>query len=160
MSSGVYHKYTGYHNRKSIRLRGYDYSLPGAYFVTLCVKNRECLFGKIITGAMQYSQYGLIAREKWEWLGQQYPYVKLDEYTVMPSHFHGILWIRDISRTGGFRRSGSRPAPAESIKIKPIGQIIGAFKTVSAKQINIIRNSRGNSVWQRDFYACPEQSLS
>jgi putative transposase len=93
------------HHRHSIRLPEYDYTQPGAYFVTICVKNRDCLFGEIVNGEMRLNEYGEIVTEKWRWLAQQYPYVKLDEFIVMPNHFHGILWIRDISRRGG-----SRPA--------------------------------------------------
>lgn len=147
------------HHRRSIRLQGYDYSQPGAYFVTLCIQGRECLFGEIIDGVMRLNEYGTIVREKWDWLAEKYPYVALDECIVMPNHFHGILWIRD-----GSCRGGSRPAPTETgieprtvsknndKKIKPVGQIIGAFKTVSAKQINICRSKQGIPVWQRDFY--------
>ncbi len=144
------------YRRRSIRLCGYDYSRPGAYFITVCVKKRNCLFGKIDDGKIRLNELGKIVTEKWLWLAQRFPYVKLDEYVVMPNHFHGILWIIDISCRGG-----SRPAPTDEIdpeskpiKIKPVGQIIGAFKTVSAKQINIVRNSQGDSVWQRDFFDC------
>jgi REP element-mobilizing transposase RayT len=141
------------HNRRSVRLPDYDYSKPGAYFITICVRNRECLFGEIINGEMRLNEFGEIVSEKWLWLAQQYLYIKLDEFVVMPNHFHGILWIRDISRRGG-----SRPAPTQSdtfyndIKIKPVGQLIGVLKTVSAKQVNIARNTVGFPVWQRDFY--------
>jgi len=164
---------SGKHHRHSIRLRGYDYSQPGAYFITICVWNRECVFGKIDNSEMRLNEFGEIVSEKWRWLAQQYPYVKSDEFIVMPNHFHGILWIRDIACRGGSRPAPteiqppglsrpaptdlqppglSRPAPKDGIKIKPVGQLIGAFKTVSAKQINNIRNSSGISVWQRDFY--------
>jgi REP element-mobilizing transposase RayT len=141
------------HNRRSVRLPDYDYSKPGAYFITICVRNRECLFGEIINGEMRLNEFGEIVSEKWLWLAQQYLYIKLDEFVVMPNHFHGILWIRDIARWGG-----SRPAPTQSdtfyndIKIKPVGQLIGVLKTVSAKQVNIARNTVGFPVWQRDFY--------
>jgi putative transposase len=155
-------------NRQSIRLPGYDYRRPGAYFITLCVKGRECLFGEIRSGTMRLNEQGEIIDEKWKWLEHQYPYVKLDEFTVMPNHFHGILWIRDISCPGnsGFKcAGGSRTAPTmgclkndvatlpvNSMKIKSLGRLVGAFKTISAKEINIRRNTVGESLWQRDFY--------
>jgi putative transposase len=71
----------------------------------------------------------------------------------MPDHFHGILQIMDVTDT---RRGGSRPAltevGCEPLKIKPLGQIIGAFKTVSSKKINLCRSTPGVHVWQRNYY--------
>ena len=87
-------------NRRSIRLRGYDYTRPAAYFLTLCVKNRECLFGEIAAGKMQLNEFGRIVSKMWRWMETQYPYVDLDAYVVMPDHFHGILWIVDGPRRG------------------------------------------------------------
>ena len=132
------------HHRHSNRLHNYDYTRPGYYFVTLCVRDRECLFGEIVNGKMQLHEFGAIVVEKWKWLSDQFPYVQLDEFIVMPNHIHGILWIRDISCRGG-----SRPAPtmgnmpSESSRHTPerrktIGQLIGAFKTVSAKKKSIL----------------------
>jgi putative transposase len=136
------------HHRHSIRLPGYDYTQPGAYFITICVVDRYCLFGEIINGKTKLNTYGNIVFEKWEWLAVQYPYIKLDGFIVMPNHFHGILWIRNDSGRGG-----SRTAPTKNPeKIKPVGRLIGAFKTVSTKEINIRRNTPGACVWQRDFY--------
>jgi putative transposase len=136
------------HKNRSMRMPGYDYTQPGAYFITICVRDRACLFGEIKKGIMQLNEFGIILNEKWRWLGVQYPYIRLDEYVIMPNHFHGIFWIRDVF----IGRCGSRPVPTENIKIKPVGQIIGAFKTVTAKQINTLRGTQGSSLWQRDFY--------
>lgn len=72
------------HHRRSIRLRGYDYSQPGAYFVTTCTQDRECLFGKVLDGEMKPNEFGGLVAECWQWLATQYPYVELDEWTVMP----------------------------------------------------------------------------
>lgn len=123
--------------RNSLRLKGYDYTQPGAYFVTLCTKNRECLFGKIVGGIAQLNEYGNIVVQSWQWLEQQYSYVELDAWVVMPNHLHGIIIITDTS---------------SNMKRKTLGRLVGAFKTVSAKKINQSRQTPGFPVWQRDFY--------
>jgi putative transposase len=84
-------------NRRSIRLRHYDYAAPGAYFVTLCVKHREPLFGKIVDGKMRLNALGEIVRDTWESLRSLYPYIQPDVFVVMPDHFHAVLSIDDIS---------------------------------------------------------------
>ena len=114
------------HHRRSIRLKGYDYSQAGAYFVTIVTWQREMLFGEIVDGVMKLNVIGKIVSGKWQWLETQYEYVELGEWVVMPNHFHGILVIHDDGR------GGSRPAPTP-IKHKPLGGLIGAFKTVSTK---------------------------
>ncbi len=83
------------HHRRSIRLQEYDYHTPNAYFVTLVSLNRECLFGQVQDGEVSLTPYGKIVVETWQWLVQQYSYVELDEWVVMPNHFHAILWIAE-----------------------------------------------------------------
>ena len=80
----------------------------------------------------------------WEWLAQQYPYVALDEYVVMPNHLHGVIVIADQPRRGG-----SRTAPTRR---KPLGRLIGAFKTVTTKRINLAEGTPGQMLWQRNYY--------
>ena len=99
-------------NRRSIRLKGYDYSGNGAYFVTVCTQNRECLFGDVINGGMVLNGYGGIIHKTWEWLAQQYKYILLDTWVIMPNHFDGIVLITDCS-------GGSRTAPTDPPK--PLG---------------------------------------
>ena len=130
------------HHRRSIRLPGYDYRGDGMYFVTLCTHDRGQLFGNVTAGTPHLNQYGQIVADAWLWLAQQYPYVIIDAWVVMPNHFHGILVIGDDDR------GGSRSAPTR----KPLGRLIGAFKTVSTKQINHLRDTSGTVVWQRNYY--------
>lgn len=132
------------HHRRSIRLQGYDYTRAGAYFVTICTQNREHLFGEVVTGEMRLNEMGRIVAETWRWLATQYDYVELDEWIVMPNHLHGIIVITDNCR------GGSRTAP--TVKRKPIGRLIGAFKTVSTKRINEHRGTPGFPIWQRNYY--------
>ena len=82
------------HRRRSIRLSGYDYSQPGAYFITVCTDNRECLFGEIVDGEMRLSPIGAIACNSWLEILNHFPTVELDEYIIMPNHIHAIvMWI-------------------------------------------------------------------
>ncbi|MDR2449441.1 MAG: hypothetical protein LBD52_05730 [Prevotellaceae bacterium] len=83
------------HHRRSIRLKGYDYSLAGLYFVTICVQNRECLFGKIVNGEMNLNEYGEIVERVWNELPQHYSNIQLGAFVVMPNHVHGIIVITD-----------------------------------------------------------------
>ena len=81
------------HHRRSIRLQDYDYSSEGAYFVTMCTQNRECLFGEIVNGQMILNEYGKIVEQCWNDLPNHYDNIALDAYVIMPDHFHGIIFI-------------------------------------------------------------------
>ena len=89
-----------YPDRQSIRLRGYDYSASGAYFITLCTQNRERLFGKIVRGEMHLNAAGRIAQHGWEQIRVHFPHVELDAFVIMPDHVHGIVWINDVAIPG------------------------------------------------------------
>ena len=79
------------HRRRSLRLRDYDYSQAGAYFVTICTHNRTCLFGDIVDGEMRLNEDGRLAQSVWEALPKHYSHVELDAVVVMPNHVHGII---------------------------------------------------------------------
>jgi len=83
----------GLPNRRSIRLPNYDYSQNGCYFVTICVKDRECLLGEIEGGVMQVNRAGSIVADGLQWLARRYPTVDLDEWLIMPNHIHAIILI-------------------------------------------------------------------
>ncbi len=135
----------GRHHRRSVRLKGYDYAQAGAYFVTICTRDRACLFGDVVDGQMRVNDCGQVVVDSWLWLPGQYPHVDLDEWVVMPNHLHGIMIL-----TGPDGRGGSRTAPTKNHK--PIGRLIGAFKTVSTKCLNTMRSTPGLPVWQRNYY--------
>ncbi|MDD3050320.1 MAG: transposase [Candidatus Cloacimonetes bacterium] len=80
-------------NRQSIRLKGYDYSQAGLYFITICVQNRECLFGEIQNGEMELNDAGNHTEKCWMEIPQHYPNVKLHDFIIMPNHIHGIIEI-------------------------------------------------------------------
>ena len=131
------------HHRRTIRLKGYDYSQPGAYLVTICVWQRECLFGDVIDEEMVLSEYGRIVEECWYELPEHYPYLELDAFVIMPNHVHIVIMIT------GTVGAGLKPALT---KRHGIPEIIRALKTFSARSINIIRNTQGRPVWQRNYY--------
>ena len=141
------------HHRKSIRLTGYDYSQPGAYFVTICTWNRECLFGEISNDEVVLKEYGQVVMQEWINTGKLRPNVELDTYVVMPNHFHGILIIND--RGGTIQRRGVlQYAPTNAFRSpsQTIGAMVRGFKSAVTKQINRSRNTPGYTIWQRNYY--------
>jgi putative transposase len=124
------------HHRHSIRLKGYDYSKPGTYFITICTHNRESLLGNISNGAMYPNEYGHLAQSYWKYLERYHTNIRIDEHIIMPNHLHGIIVLMESS----------------SDRDKSIPEIIRGFKTFSARQINKIRGLRGVPVWQRNYY--------
>jgi putative transposase len=164
MSSGIFNQYTGYHNRQSIRLKGFDYSRPGYYFVTICLHDRKNhLFGNIYPAdgfpaeedgfpegagskpALIKNEFSNIVQSTWNDLPNHIPVVQLDEFVMMPNHVHGIIKIVD--------GAGLEPAPPQAKTRKiALPEIVRQFKTFSAKRINIVRNSPGVPVWQRSYH--------
>ena len=136
------------HHRRSVRLKGYDYSSSGAYFVTICAWKRECLFGEINNGGMHFNDYGRIVKDEWCQTVHVRPNVDLDEFFIMPNHLHGIVVI---NRRGVLQYAPTRE-PALRSPSQTIGAIIRGFKSVTTKQINILRNTPGMPVWQRNYF--------
>ncbi len=88
------------HHRQSIRLKEYDYSQNGVYFITICTQNKECLFGEIEDGEMRLNDAGKIIDRWWHKMKNKFPNIELDEYIIMPNHFHGILIIQNVDPVG------------------------------------------------------------
>ncbi|MCS6804883.1 MAG: transposase [Blastocatellia bacterium] len=100
-------------NRRSIRLKGYDYAQPGAYFITICTHDRACLFGDVVDGKMRLNAMGQMVQQCWQEIPCHFPHVELDAFVVMPNHIHGILVITDTNvgaRHVGARHAGARHA--------------------------------------------------
>jgi REP element-mobilizing transposase RayT len=143
-------------NRKRNRMLGYDYSQNNLYFITICVQDRKCCFGDVIHAAVadcelsglpaqdamnpfvELNEYGTIAHNQWNWLGNQYGYVVLHSFIVMPNHVHAILEI------------DSNLVADQEIKIKSLSSLIGAYKTTSSKHIHLAGLT--NFAWQRSFH--------
>jgi len=138
--------------RNSLRLQGYDYAEEGAYFMTVVTKGRIPLFGRIVKGEMQLNEFGRIVEFTWKDLVNHNPDIELEEFVVMPNHFHGIIILSGAGLPSRINRSGTQnsrgPAPTE----RSISEIMRQFKTFSAKRINLLRNTPGEAVWQRNFY--------
>jgi putative transposase len=130
------------HHRRSIRLRHYDYTAAGAYFITVCAYNRQCLFGELISEQTILSRAGEIVDEVWKKLPLHYPRVILDELVVMPNHCHGIVFF------------SAQQAEPESVFIKAhhLGEIVRAWKNLSTKQIHVEGLLVDLPIWQRNYY--------
>lgn len=98
--------------RVAMRLKGYDYAQAGAYFDTLCVQGRRCLFGEVSGGLLVPNQYGALVGEAWNDLPNHYPHVSLDQFVVMPNHVQGIIILAAVG-------AGLKPAPTKPEPSKP-----------------------------------------
>jgi REP element-mobilizing transposase RayT len=153
------------HHRRSIRLKGYDYTQAGAYFVTMVTYQRESLFGDIVDGEVCLSAVGKIVWAVWSRLPAHFP-LRHDEWIIMPNHIHGIIFIigddgRGEASADGRMGISNRNVADASPQRAPIGTtpgslgaIIQNFKSVSTRRINQARDMPGVPVWQRDYYEC------
>ena len=143
------------HNRRSIRLKGHDYSAVGAYYLTMCTNERERLFGEIINGEMQLNQYGKIVLLTWNDLINHVANIELGEFVIMPNHVHGIVTIVEPPNLTYEKPEGDLPGlkiAKTHLPQTPVSEIVRQFKTFSAMRINNLRKMRGTAVWQRDYY--------
>lgn len=144
-------------HRRSIRLPGYDYSQPGAYFITIVTHNRACLFGNVEGEEVRLYVAGDIVRKEWLRTGDIRPNVELDAFVIMPNHIHGIIVLGcnalDESRPG---EGTLQRAPTVERFGKPtcntIPTIVRLLKSVTTKRINDLRASPGTPVWQRNYH--------
>ncbi|MCJ7459754.1 MAG: transposase [candidate division Zixibacteria bacterium] len=139
------------HNRRSIRLKEYDYSQPGAYFVTICVHGFKNILGSIANGEVRLNKYGRVIRDEWLRTMELRPNVLMDEYVVMPNHFHGIIMIIDDTTVGATRRvAPTTTTKPTTLKSNAIGSIIGQIKSASTKRIR--KMGLEYFRWQRNYY--------
>ncbi len=149
------------HNRRSIRLQGYDYSQSGAYFITICTQNRASLFGHVVDGKMILNDAGMATQQCWLEIPKHFPNTILDEFVIMPNHVHGIIVITDINPPN-VGVQNFEPLQIESPRIEPkqnyyqkiipgsIGSIIRGFKIGVTKWFR--QNTDVYHVWQRNYY--------
>jgi REP element-mobilizing transposase RayT len=160
-------------------VQSYDYSQVGHYFITICTKNRENIFGDVQNGNMDFNSFGKIANEYWEQIGLRFPQCRLHEFVVMPNHIHGIIeiisnpkpmeTIHELTRSQNDQLNSeyvgtihelslrnTKPSKIELNRKKRrkmmIPMIIGWYKMNVSKRINIIRKTEGYSIWQRNYY--------
>jgi putative transposase len=156
------------HHRRSIRLKGYDYSTDGAYYVTIVTQGRECLFGAIVDGEMRLNEYGEIVKKWWNEIPIHFPTVELGVFVIMPNHVHGIIFITTERRGevvsphdnpnnniqdayGGatYHQGGETPP----LRKWTLGQIVAYFKYQSTKEMNRIETEKAiTKFWQRNYY--------
>jgi len=147
----------GKHHRRSIRLKGYDYSQPGVYFITIVAYQRECLFGEFVDGKMQLNEYGKIVQKWWNEILNHFPNVETIAFVIMPNHIHGIILIMADRR-------GTVPVPNPQDNLQPggetpplrmptLGQVVAYFKYQSTKEMNLLEGTGTiTKFWQRNYY--------
>ncbi len=134
----------------SIRLPGHDYSSPGAYFVTVCVDEGECLLGEVVNGGMELSEWSKIAWDCWQAIPEHFPHVELNAFAVVPNHIHGIVVI--TRPVVGAQYAAPLQAPPTDAQPGPLGVIIRSFKSAATRRINRLRGMPGSPFWQRNYW--------
>ena len=155
------------YHRRSIRLKGYDYSCVGTYFVTICTWQRECLFGEVVDTRVQLNDVGRKAQQCWEEIPVRFPSVTLDDFVVMPNHIHGILLITRDAAIGNVENEdkdgrrgaaccaqivASASAEGAASSAPTLGQIVRVYKSISAISINRLQGRSERPAWQRNYY--------
>ncbi|MFH1359615.1 MAG: transposase [Candidatus Omnitrophota bacterium] len=139
--------------RKQMRLKEYNYSTSGSYFVTICTKNRSCLFGDIVDKKIQLNVFGELVQSQWKQLSVRFQNIRLDDHVILPNHIHGIISVINI--VGAIHElplQQKNPNNRIYRRNMLLPKIIGYFKMNTSKLINQIRQRPGNPVWQRNYY--------
>lgn len=145
--------------RKQIRLKGYDYSQNGYYFVTICTQDKGNVLGGIQEDNMKLSQIGSMVEEWWLELANKYPNIKLYEYILMPNHIHGIIEIETVG--AGFPRP--KIELGRENRAPTLGNMIAYFKYQSTKDCRSLGYMKFDKLWQRNYFervVRSEQELS
>ena len=142
------------HHRQSTRAPGYDYTRPGAYFVTMVTHRRDYLFGEVVDGEMHLNKNGQILDREWERLPRRFTFIELGTHIVMPTHFHGILIIKDIPRSMRARppENNDESSMPNGPKPQSLGAIVGQLKSRVTKQIWKNTELNKSPIWQRNYH--------
>jgi len=147
------------HHRRSIRLKGYDYTQPGAYFITVVSYQRQNIFGEIVDGEMHLNWAGNLVKQEWQRLPNRFPNIELGEFVIMPNHLHGIILIisKGTAETNQrYNPEMSCQAPSNEQYGKPvpgsIPTIIRSFKSAVTLRVNQKREFTTTPVWQRNYF--------
>lgn len=132
--------------RRSIRIPEYDYRQAGSYFVTICTFQQRCILGKIIHEKTRLTPIGHIVKRSWEQIPMHFKHVGLDQFVVMPNHFHGILELSDCD--------GPDIKACESgvVLANSLSSIIRSFKANVTREIHEQTNDQSVKIWQRNYY--------
>jgi len=134
-----------------MRLKEYDYSSAGAYFITIVSYKRINIFGSINNGVVHLNQIGKIIEKTWLEIPSHYPNVTTDAYVIMPNHFHGIIIIHNNDVVGA-RHAAPLQTNTPKRKSQPLGVIVGSFKSAATKRVlrsGLLKHKR---IWQRNYY--------
>jgi len=166
------------HHRRSIRLKGYDYSQAGLYFITICTQNRICRFGEIVGAGlaparftpahneigqpqgfaptMQLNEYGQIAYNEWAKLPERFSNFELDVFQIMPNHIHGIIVLNEITHPqNNVVQPQNNTGQPQGLPLPTIGDIVGAYKSLVANEcLTIFKNNNETmgKLWQRNYH--------
>ena len=137
--------------RKNLRLKHFDYSQSGAYFITVCVQDRVCLFGNVTDGMMQLNEASQVVLQTWQGLLGRVPAIELDEFVVMPNHVHGILHIvrAPLMAPVAPEPTASEPSGAMN-RASTLGEMVRTFKAASTRAIR--QQVLPSFAWQRNYY--------
>lgn len=140
------------HKRRSIRLKGYDYSREGLYFITICCQNRAHYFGEIINEEMQLNEIGEIAQKCWRDIPNHFKNVLLHTFVVMPNHIHGIIEIVTPVGANQHLPDDNRAKDISPLRgtSNTIGSIVRGFKIGVTKWVR--SNTNIHQIWQRNYY--------
>jgi putative transposase len=135
-------------------MKGFNYAAEGAYFVTICIQNRDCIFGSVADKSMVLNEMGEIAQACWVQIPDHFPSTWMDSFVIMPNHLHGIIWIGPV----GARHAV--PLPINEISVPTFGQpvrgslgtIIRSYKSAVTRALNLRRQLPGATIWQRNYY--------
>lgn len=142
-------------SRRSVRLKEFDYSQPGGYFITIVTINRESLFGSIKGDQVNLSDLGRIVDYEWQRLEKRFRFIQLGAWVVMPNHFHGIIHIIETESSWRKVENGVHPAALEhfgSPVSGSIATIVRSFKSSVTQRYQWATQSSTPKVWQRGFY--------
>ncbi len=140
------------HHRRSVRLKGHDYTQPGAYFVTIVTHNRECVFGEIVNDQVRLNEWGEMAAACWRDLPRHFEFVTLDTWVVMPNHLHAILNIVEAKHS---QKAGNpSPLPPRGTQPGSLGALIQNYKAITTRKIR--QSCRAPDIfrfaWQRNYF--------
>ena len=152
--------------RQTIRLRDFDYTSNGPYFITICTYKRECILGEIVNGKMNVNLSGKIVRDELLFSVDKRPHIRLDEFIIMPNHVHAIILI--LSEVGAMRciarnridRKNTKYGQSTGLPLqmkrgsqpKSLNEFVGNFKSFTTKRINKMFKTPGSPFWQRNYY--------
>ncbi len=144
------------HHRRSVRLPGYDYAQAGAYFVTICTQNRECVFSDVVEGQMILNAPGQMAELVWRELPQYYPGIKVDAFVVMPNHIHGIITLVGAGSHACPDKSGQPQGVAPTTRMS-LPDVVHRLKSLTTTRYRrgVLRHSWRASpdrLWQRNYF--------